>query len=82
MVRVLLQRKMAGDAAIAKSARKRSVEDVQVVGVANLKPSDIGKAMRVKEYRKWTVTSPRGSRQATISFILLDQQVMLLDTIY
>ena len=76
---------MSGDAAlaaIAKSAGKKPVEDVQVVGVANLKPSDIGKAVRVKVYRKWTVTSNRGARQPTVSFMLLDQQVMFLDTIY
>ena len=76
---------MSGDtalAAIAKSAGKKPVEDLQVVGIANLKPSDIGKAVRVKVYRKWIVTSTRGARQANLSLILLDQQVMLLDTIY
>lgn len=50
------------------------MEDVQVVGIANLKPSVIGKAVRVRVYRKWTVTSTRGAKQATVSFILLDQQ--------
>ena len=55
---------MSGDtalAAVAKSAGKKLVEDLQIVGVAKLKPSDIGKAVRIKVYHKWTVTQSTGA---------------------
>ncbi|PWA89933.1 Endonuclease/exonuclease/phosphatase [Artemisia annua] len=60
--------------AIAKSVGKTPVADLEIVGLANLKPSDIGKTVRVRVYRKWTLTSAKGARQPILSFILLDQQ--------
>ena len=46
-------------AAIAKSVGKRLVTQLETVGVANMKPSDIGKAIRVRVYCKRTVTATR-----------------------
>lgn len=74
---------MSGDAALAaaaKSAGKKPIQELEVTGVADLKPSDIGKAVCIKVYRKWIVTSNRGARQSTLSFILVDQQVTLFRT--
>ena len=56
---------MSGDAALAaaaKSAGKKPIQELEVTGVADLKPSDIGKAVCIKVYRKWIVTSNRGAR--------------------
>ena len=43
-------------AAIAKPVGKKPVTELETAGVGNPKPSDLGKALRVKVYRKWTVT--------------------------
>ena len=51
MISSLLYRKMSHDttsAAIAKSAGKRPAADLEIVGVDNLKPSDIGKGKCVR----------------------------------
>ena len=67
----LLYRKMSDNAAlaaIARSAGKRPFADLEIVSVANLKPSDIGKPVRVRIYRKWTFTPTRGARQPTFEF--------------
>lgn len=61
-------------AATAKSIGKRPVEEIEIVGVANLSPTDIGKGVRVKVYKKWTLTPTRGARPSTFSCILLDPQ--------
>ena len=61
--------------AIAKSVGKRPVTQLEAVRVAYMKPSDIGKAIRVKVYHKWTVIPTTGAKQPVLCFILLDQQV-------
>lgn len=48
-----------------------------VLRFPDIKPSDIGKAIHVKVYRKWTIAPVIGSRRSTLYLILLDQQVRL-----
>ena len=64
------------------STYDRPITQLETIRVVDMKPSDIGKSIRVRVYRKWTITATRGAKQPTLCFILLDQQVSHLFIAY
>ena len=64
------------------STYDRPITQLETIRVVDMKPPDIGNSIRVRVYRKWTVTAARGARQPTLCFILLDQQVSQLFIAY
>ena len=58
----------------ATSKGKEIMTESETISLAIIKPSDIGKVLRVKAYRKWTVTNKNG-KPTLFCCMFIDQQV-------
>ena len=58
----------------AMSTGKEIMTGSETINLAIIKPSDIGKVLRVKAYRKWTVANKHG-KPTLFCCMFIDQQV-------
>ncbi|PWA63447.1 hypothetical protein CTI12_AA352830 [Artemisia annua] len=59
----------------AKSTGKEIITEPESINLAMIKPSDIGKVLYVKAYRKWTVTTKNG-KPTLFCCMFIDQQIL------
>ena len=59
----------------AESTGKEVTTKMENVSVADLTPSDIGKTIYVKAYRKWTITNKQG-KPIMFCCMFIDHQVL------